>query len=106
IMLLGKNGCRDEESDLLTVRDRLEGSTDCHFRLPVSDIPAKKTIHWTLPLHVLFHFRDGTELVFRLVIWKCIFERSLQIIISGERVPFFRLTLRIEFDQIIRDVFY
>ena len=68
VVLLGQDGGRDQDGDLLARVDGLERRADGDLGLAVADVAADQAIHRLALGHVLLDGLDGGELVGRLLI--------------------------------------
>ena len=83
-MLLSQNGCRDENRALFAVHRRLVRRTNRNFGFAEADISANEPVHRSRAFHVAFHVRNGTNLVGRLFVRKCVLEFGLSGVVFGE----------------------
>ena len=104
VMLLGKNRCWYQNGRLFSIHDRLKDRTHGYFRLPVSNISDKQTVHRFILLHVFLNFRHTSQLVLRLRVRKGLFEFLLFHRIAAKRISFLGVTFGIEFDEFISDI--
>ena len=78
-VLLGQDGGRHQDRDLLAVLDRLEGGSQRHLGLAVAHVAADEAVHRAAAEHVGLHLLDGPRLVRRLGVR----ERLLQLALPG-----------------------
>ena len=62
-MLFGENGGGDENGDLVSGVDSLEGGPHCNFGFAESDVAAEQPVHGAALLEIVFDRLDGLELV-------------------------------------------
>ena len=105
-MLEGENGGRNQNSDLLAVRYRLEGRSDSHFGLTESHVSADQTVHRTGILHVLLHRPGGFFLVGRILIHKGRFQFFLQVRVGREGKSLGGLPAGIQADQFLGNILH
>ena len=101
-MLLGKNCGRDKNCHLLIIRYSLEGGPEGNFRLPVSYVPAQKSIHRPYRLHVLFYFDHGTDLIGGFFVRERLFKLYLPVGIGRKFDPLDRSPLCLQFQKVDR----
>ena len=68
VVLLGEDGRRDEDRDLLAVLDRLERGAQGDLGLAVADVAEDEPVHRPAGLHVELDLGRGPELVGRLLV--------------------------------------
>ena len=103
-MLLREDGRRHEHGHLLAVHGRLISRAYGDFRLAEADVAAEQAVHGLLFLHVRLDLRDGAQLVFRLLVGECVLELALAHIVRREGMAFGLLALRVDLDELLRDV--
>ena len=77
VMLLGEDGCRREDGDLLAVHHGLEGGAERNLGFAVAHVAAEQTVHGPGPLHVGLDLPDALELVGRFRIGKALLQLHL-----------------------------
>ena len=86
VMLGSEYGGGRHKRDLLTLRDHFERDTERDFGFAVTDVAAKQAIHNFALFEVLYSFRRGGELVFRLDVTESVFELGQKRIVGRVRV--------------------
>lgn len=104
VMLLCEDCRRHEYRHLLAVHRRLVGRSDGDLGLAEADVAAEQAVHGLLLLHVRLDLRDGAQLVFRLLIRESILELMLARVVWREGMAFGVLALRVDLDELLRDV--
>ena len=105
VMLLCQNRCRNKYCHLFPILHCLKCRPDGNFSFSESDISANQAIHDPGTLHILFGCFDRTFLIFRFLIWKCIFKFLLPYRIRFKLISMFFLPLCIQLYQILCDFF-
>ena len=77
IVLLGKDRCRHQHSNLSAGTDRFERGTHGKFRLAEPHIAAKQTVHGAGGFHIFFDLVCGAELIRRLTEGERFFKHAL-----------------------------
>ena len=101
VMLLGKDGGRNQIYNLFTLLHCLKGNPQCYLRLAVAYIAAHKTIHDLRTLHILLGSFNGQDLVSCLFIGEGLLEFFLPYCILRIPVSFPGLSDGIQLHQII-----
>src|SRR5579883_1008419 len=104
IMLLGKNGGRDEYRDLLFVKYRLHRRAHGYFGLAVSDVTANEAIHRMDRLHIALDLFRRTSLIWSILIQEGRLHFTLYDVIETKGKPLGLSSLRIELDKIAGDI--
>ena len=102
VVLKRQDGGGNEEGDLVSVRDGLEGGAQRHLGLPDSHIAAQQAVHGLSGLHVLFDLVAASQLVIRLLIREAQLKIPLPVGVLREGDPLGLLPLGIELDQFLR----
>ena len=100
-MLLCQNRCRNKYCHLFPILHCLKCRPDGNFSFSESDISANQAIHDPGTLHILFGCFDRTFLIFRFLIWKCIFKFLLPY-----RIRFKLISLFLESISYLLNSFY
>ena len=104
-MLLCQDRSRYQINHLLVFLHRLERRPDRHLRLAKAYVSADQAIHDLMALHILFRGFDGGNLIVRLLEGEHFLKFSLPYRIRSILITFCRLARRIQFHQILRDIF-
>ena len=101
VMLERQYGSRCEESYLLAVGQRLEGSSHGHLGLAKAHVAADQSVHGQGRFHVLLDVPDGVQLIRGLLELKSVFELALPVAVGGEGKTGFELALGVEFQEFV-----
>ena len=105
VMLLCQDRSRHQINHLLVFLHRLERRPDRHLRLAKAYVSADQAVHDLMALHIFFRGFDGGKLIVRLLEGEHFLKFSLPYRIRSILITFCRLTRRIQFHQILRDIF-
>ena len=105
IVLLGKNCCRHQDSNLLAVQCRFICCADSNFCFTKTDVAAKKTLHRLFAFHICLNFSNCPKLVVGFLIRKGFFKVMLTAVVRRESVTSGILSLRIDRNKFLCDIF-
>ncbi len=100
VVLLGEDGGRHQDHDLLAVQAGFERGPQSDLGLAVAHVAAEEPVHGLAGLHVVLHGVDGPQLVLRLVVGKGLLEAHLPFPVLGEAVAGGGLAERVEVQQL------
>ena len=103
-MLLGKDGGRHEEGDLLAIVDRLEGGAHGDFSLAVADIATDEAIHRPVGLHVALDGIDRMQLVLGFLVRERALHLLLPRAVRAVNIPLDQLAFGVELEQVVGDL--
>ena len=63
VVLIRQHGCGREDGHLLRVSNHFERGAHGHFRLAITNVAAKQTVHGLRALQVAFHVHNGAVLI-------------------------------------------
>ena len=72
IVLLGQDGRRDQNRDLLAIQHALHGRAQRDLRLAEADVAAEQPVHRCGGFHVALDFVDAAQLVVRLGVFEAL----------------------------------
>jgi hypothetical protein len=105
-VLLRQNCRRHKHGNLKSIHRRFKCRAHSDFGLSEADIAAEQTIHRLLALHITLDLRHRTQLVVRLLIGKRLFKLALPCIIRRECMSLRKLSLRIDFEELVGDILH
>ena len=103
-VLLGEDRGRNQHHHLLAVGDGLVGGAQRHLGLAVADVAADQPVHRALRLQVGLDGLDRLELVGRLAVGEGALEDQLPLAVGREGVAAARAALRVEVEQLARQL--
>ena len=103
-VLLRQDRGRHQHHHLLAVGDGLLGGAQRDLGLAVADVAADQAVHGALGLHVRLHRVDRLELVGGLPIGEGALEHQLPLAVGRERVAPASAALRVEVEQLSRQL--
>ena len=103
-VLLGEDRRRHQHQHLLAGVGRLERGAQRDLGLAVADVAADQPVHRALGLHVLLDRLDRLALVGRLAVREVLLELAQPVRVGLERVAAAALALRVEVEQLAREL--
>ena len=104
VVLVGEDRRRRQQRHLLAVEDRLERGAHGDLGLAVADVPAEKTVHGLLRLHVPFDVGDRLGLVGSLDVLEGVLELLLPGRVLREREPLGEAAAGVELEELVGHV--
>ena len=106
VVLLRKDCCRHQHSDLLSVLHRFKCGSNGNFCFSESHVTAHKPVHDNRRFHITFGIIDGRQLILSFLVRKGIFKLLLPDSVLGKLKSLRLLSLGIQFYQILSHLFH
>ena len=103
-MLIGQHGGGYEHRYLFSVARSLEGCTNRHLSLAEAHIATYEAVHGTFTFHVALDINGSLQLVGRIFVEEAGLQLMLQETIGAIGETLLLRTLRVEFDEVARDI--
>ena len=104
-MLLREDGSGGKKRDLLIVQHCLKRRPQRNFCLAETDIATDEPVHWFRIFHIIENFFDCLELALSFFKFKTRFHLPEKLVFRGVIVSFNQLTLSMNFNKFLGDIF-